>query len=51
VALGEIVELPGEPAVAAHHVWICYQTERLGPGLQQVVALIRQMAEDKNVFV
>jgi DNA-binding transcriptional LysR family regulator len=50
VALGEVIEFEVEPKVAAHQVWICYQVEELGPGLQQVVDLIQQIAADKDLF-
>jgi DNA-binding transcriptional LysR family regulator len=50
VAQGELHELRVEPMVAAHQVWICYQVEELGPGLQQVVELMRNVAADHGLF-
>lgn len=50
VALGELSELTVQPAIPAHQVWICYQSEELGPGLQDVVALIRQIAINARLF-
>jgi DNA-binding transcriptional LysR family regulator len=50
VARGEVHEFRVQPMVAAHHVWICYQVEELGPGLQQVVGLIRDVATDHGLF-
>jgi DNA-binding transcriptional LysR family regulator len=49
-ARGEVQEFHVEPMVAAHQVWICYQVEELGSGLQQVVGLIRDVAADHNLF-
>ena len=51
MATGEIIELVVEPAVPAHQTWICYQVEELGPGLQRVVTMIRQTANEKNLFL
>jgi DNA-binding transcriptional LysR family regulator len=50
VAKGEVFELSVRPLVAAHQVWICYQMEELGLGLQQVVGLIQDVAADREVF-
>lgn len=50
LASGIIKQLDVRPLVAAHQVWICYQVEELGPGLQQVVAIIRQIAAETKVF-
>lgn len=50
VEKGAIVELAVEPAVPAHQTWICYQVEELGPGLQQVVATIRQIVNQERLF-
>jgi DNA-binding transcriptional LysR family regulator len=50
VTRNEVREFLVEPMVAAHQVWICYQVEELGPGLQQVVGLIRNVAEDLHLF-
>jgi DNA-binding transcriptional LysR family regulator len=50
VSAGEVIEFQVEPNVAPHQVWICYQVEELGPGLQQVVELIQQIATDKGLF-
>ncbi len=51
VARGEARELPVRPLVAAHHVWICYQVSELGPGLQDVCRIIRDLVEEKALFV
>jgi DNA-binding transcriptional LysR family regulator len=50
VARGEVCELRVRPLVAAHQVWICYQVSELGPGLQRVVALIRDLVAEERVF-
>jgi DNA-binding transcriptional LysR family regulator len=50
VARGEVQEFRVQPMVAAHEVWICYQVEELGPGLQQAVGLIRDVAAEHNLF-
>jgi DNA-binding transcriptional LysR family regulator len=51
IANGEIMELVVEPEVPAHQTWICYQVEELGPGLQRVVTMIRQTANEKGLFL
>jgi DNA-binding transcriptional LysR family regulator len=50
VARGEVRELPVRPLVAAHQTWICYQVSELGPGLQRVADLIRDLVTEKRVF-
>lgn len=48
---GEVVELPVLPRVVAHQVWICYQVNELGPGLQQVVNVIRELITEQRLFM
>jgi DNA-binding transcriptional LysR family regulator len=50
VMRGEVHELLVQPMVSAHQVWICYQVEELGPGLQQVVGLIQDVASEHGLF-
>jgi DNA-binding transcriptional LysR family regulator len=49
-ARGEVREFLVQPMVAPHQVWICYQVEELGPGLQQVVGLIQDVAAGHSLF-
>jgi DNA-binding transcriptional LysR family regulator len=39
------------PAVPGHHVAICYQIREFGPGLQVLVALIRELVAKYKLFV
>ena len=51
LAQGVVKQLDVQPPVPAHQVWICYQVEELGPGLQQVVGIIRQILSEKHLSV
>ncbi len=50
VARGEVAQLTVPPLVPAHQVWICYQVEELGPGLRQVVEIIREIVTAERLF-
>jgi DNA-binding transcriptional LysR family regulator len=50
LAQGVVKQLDVRPSVPPHQVWICYQVEELGPGLQEVVGMIRQIVSEKGLF-
>jgi DNA-binding transcriptional LysR family regulator len=47
---GRVKRLPVTPALPAHRVSICYQTATLGPGVEAVVALERELIEKHQLF-
>lgn len=50
IALGRIRRLRVAPALPMHAVSICYQTAKLGPGLEEVVRLMRELAAEKRIY-
>jgi DNA-binding transcriptional LysR family regulator len=48
---GLVRELNVLPAIPPYEVWVCYQVEELGPGLRQVVDVIRNIAAEEQLYV
>lgn len=44
-------ELKVVPAIPPYEVWVCYQVEELGPGLRQLVDIIRSIAAEEELYV
>jgi len=44
-------ELEVAPVIPPYEVWVCYQVEELGPGLRQVVDIIRSIAAEEGLYV
>ncbi|MFO1302271.1 MAG: LysR family transcriptional regulator [Burkholderiales bacterium] len=44
-------ELRVSPAIPPYEVWVCYQVEELGPGLRQIVDMIRAIAAEEGLYV
>ncbi|HEY1720356.1 MAG TPA: LysR family transcriptional regulator [Magnetospirillaceae bacterium] len=51
VARGEVRRLNVSPPLPGHRVSICYQISEFGPGLQEVVQLVRELVQHYRVFV
>jgi DNA-binding transcriptional LysR family regulator len=51
LARGEVRRLSVSPPVPGHRVSICYQISEFGPGLRQVVQLIRELVVQNKLFV
>lgn len=50
IARGQVRRLPVKPALPAHPVAICHQTARLGPGLEEVVELMRDLITEQRLY-
>jgi DNA-binding transcriptional LysR family regulator len=44
-------ELDVAPAIPPYEVWACYQVEELGPGLRQLVDIVRSIAAEEQLYV
>jgi DNA-binding transcriptional LysR family regulator len=44
-------ELAVVPAIPPYEVWACYQVEKLGPGLRQLVDIIQAIAAEEQLYV
>jgi DNA-binding transcriptional LysR family regulator len=47
---GEAVLVPVTPSVPGHRVFLCYQAGELGPSLEQILDLMRELIARKGVF-
>jgi DNA-binding transcriptional LysR family regulator len=47
---GEAVLVPVAPPVPGHRVFLCYQAGELGPSLEQILDLMRELIARKGVF-
>lgn len=47
---GTVKELNLQPAIPGFDVWVCYQVEELGVGLQQVVDLIDVISSENEIY-
>jgi DNA-binding transcriptional LysR family regulator len=50
IALGRVRPLTVAPLLPSNRVSICHQTGRLGPGLEQVVVLMRELMSKHRLF-
>jgi DNA-binding transcriptional LysR family regulator len=44
-------ELKVEPAIPPYEVWACYQVEKLGAGLRQIVDIIQSIAAEERLYI
>lgn len=47
---GEARLVPVSPPIAGHRVFLCYQASELGPSLERVLALMRELIANKKLF-